>query len=111
MRLFVGINSVGIWDELFFVNVSFAVLRSLFRFRTANAIQAVLYTSVLYDMAFTGIGPFIVYLFAWTQGAMFEESENLLFVLVVHLIVDAFLISAIVGFHYPGHHLDFLWFH
>ena len=102
-RLIVGINSVGIWDELFFVNVSFAVLRSLFRFRTANAVQAVLYTSVLYDMAFTGIGPFIVGLFAWTQAAMFEESENLLYVLVVHLIVDAFLVMAILSYHYPGH--------
>ncbi len=111
LRLFVGINSVGIWDELFFVNISFAVLRSLFPFRVANATQAVLYTSVLFDMAFTGVGPFIVYLFAWTQGSMFEESESLFYVLFVHLIVDAFLVSAIVGSHYPGHHLDFLWFH
>ncbi len=111
IRLFVGINSVGIWDELFFVNISFAVLRSLFRFPVANAVQAVLYTSVLYDMAFTGLGPLIVYLFAWTQGSMFEESDNLLYVLVVHLIVDAFLVSAIVSAHYPGHQVDFLWFH
>lgn len=101
-RLIVGINAVGIWDELFFVNTSFAILRSLFGFKTANAVQAVLYTCVLYDMAFTGIGPLIVYLFAWTQGSMFEESENLLYVLLVHLIVDAFLVAAILSGHYPG---------
>ncbi len=101
-RLIVGINAVGIWDELFFVNTSFAILRSLFGFKTANAVQAVLYTCVLYDMAFTGIGPLIVYLFAWTQGSMFEESENLLYVLLVHLIVDAFLVAAILGAYYPG---------
>jgi len=101
-RLIVGINAVGIWDELFFVNTSFAILRSLFGFKTANSVQAVLYTCVLYDMAFTGIGPLIVYVFAWTQGSMFEESENLLYVLLVHLIVDAFLVAAILSGHYPG---------
>ena len=102
LRLVVGINAVGIWDELFFVNTSYAILRSQFGFKTANAAQAVLYTCVLYDMAFTGIGPVIVYVFAWTQGSMFEESENLLYVLLVHLIVDVFLVAAILGGHYPG---------
>jgi hypothetical protein len=101
-RLFAGINGVGIWDELFFVNTVFAVLRSIFPMRIANPAQAVIYTAVLADMAFTGWGPAFVYLFALTQGAMFEESENLLYVLVVHLIVDAFLFAGIVDFYYPG---------
>lgn len=102
-RLFWGINGVGVWDELFFVNTSFAILRSLFAFRVANPVQAVLYTAVLFDMAFAGIGPLLVYLFALTQGSMFEESENLLYVLVVHLIVDYFLYWQIVAGHYPGY--------
>jgi len=102
LRLFIGINCVGIWDELFFVNTIYAVLRSLFAYRIANAAQAVIYATVLYRMAFTGAGPFIVYFFALTQGAMFEESENLLYVLVVHLIVDAFLFASILAHHYPG---------
>jgi len=101
--LFWGINGVGVWDELFFVNTVFAVFRSLFRFRVANVFQAVVYMSVLYDMAFIGIGPVLVYLFALTQGSMFEESENLLYVLVVHLIVDYFLYWQIVMGHYPGY--------
>ena len=102
LRLFIGINCVGIWDELFFVNTVYAVLRSLFAYPLANAAQAVIYTTVLYHMAFTGAGPWIVYLFAVTQGAMFEESESLLYVLVVHLIVDAFLFASILAHHYPG---------
>jgi hypothetical protein len=102
-RLFWGINGVGVWDELFFVNTSFAILRSLFPMRVANATQAVLYTAVLSDMAFAGIGPLLVYGFALTQGAMFEESENLLYVLVVHLVVDYFLYWQIVMGHYPGY--------
>jgi hypothetical protein len=100
-RLIVGINCVGIWDELFFVNTVYAVLRSLFPRRVANAAQAVVYTSVLYDMAFTGAGPVIVYLFALTQGAMYEGSRSLVWVLLVHLIVDFFLVAAILH-HYYG---------
>lgn len=100
-RLIVGINCVGVWDELFFVNTVYAVLRSLFPRRVANAAQAVVYASVLYDMAFTGAGPVIVYLFALTQGAMYEGSRSLLWVLAVHLIVDFFLVAAILH-HYYG---------
>ncbi len=108
-RLFVGINLVGIWDELFFVNTAFALLRSLFNFRIANAMQAVLYTAVLWDMAFTGCGFFIVFFFAWTQGSMFEKSGSLLWVLLVHLIVDYILVALIVQTYYPDYGLDFLW--
>lgn len=108
-RLFIGINLVGIWDELFFVNVCFALFRSLFRFPVANAMQAVIYTAVLFDMAFVGLGVFIVFAFAWTQGSMFEKSEGLLWVLVVHLIVDFFLVAMIVQHYYPDYGLDFLW--
>lgn len=108
-KLFIGINMVGIWDELFFVNTAFALLRSLFSFRVANVVQAVLYTAVLYDMAFTGLGIGIVFFFAWTQGSMFEKSESLLWVLIVHLIVDYFLVAFIVQTYYPDYGLDFLW--
>ncbi len=108
-RLFIGINLVGIWDELFFVNTCFALLRSLFQFRIANTMQAVIYTAVLFDMAFVGCGFFIVFIFAWTQGSMFEKSESLLWVLIVHLIVDYFLVAFIVQAYYPDYGLDFLW--
>ena len=102
LRLFLGINAVGIWDELFFVNIGYAVLRTLFPARVANPAQAVLYTAVLYDMAFTGWGPLFVYTLALTQGAMYERSKVLLYVLVVHLIVDYFLFQEIVSAYYPG---------
>ena len=54
-------------------------------------------------MAFTGVGPIVVYAFALTQGAMYERSRCLLYVLIVHLIVDAFLVFAILQYHYPDH--------
>ncbi len=104
-RLAVGINCVGIWDELFFVNTVYAMLRGIFPARIANPAQAVVYTSVLYDMAFTGHGIWIVYGFALTQGVMYEKSRVLLYVLIVHLIVDLFLVMAILQHHYPTHSL------
>ncbi len=108
VRLFIGINLVGVWDELFFINIGYAVLRQLFGPRTANLAQAVIYTTVLWTMAFRGVGPIFVYLFALTQGAMYERSRVLLWVLLVHLIVDYFLFQRIVSAYYP----DFsVWWH
>ena len=101
-KLFMGINSVGIWDELFFINICYALIRSLFPYRIANPAQAVIYTVVLYDMAFTGWGPAFIYVLALTQGAMFERSKVLIWVLIVHLIVDYFLFQAIVARYYPA---------
>jgi hypothetical protein len=92
-RLVAGINCVGIWDELFFVNTVYGLLRGVFPARVANAAQAVVYTSVLYDMAFSGHGIWIVYLFALTQGVMFEKSR-VRCGLIVHLIVDLWLVLA-----------------
>ncbi|MCA9839001.1 MAG: hypothetical protein KC422_18945 [Trueperaceae bacterium] len=100
-KLFMGINGVGIWDELFFVNTSYAILRSLFPYRTANLAQSVIYMSILYDMAFSGWGPLFVYILALTQGAMYERSKALIWVLLVHLIVDYFLFQIIVSTYYP----------
>lgn len=109
VRLIVGINGVGIWDELFFINTVYAVLRTIFPRRWANLAQAVVYTSVLNDMAFIGIGPILVYTFAVIQGVMYERTRVLLYVLVVHLIVDAFLVIAILHHYYPGAQ-SHLWF-
>lgn len=106
-KLFMGINAVGIWDELFFINVSYAIIRKLFPYRIANPAQAVIYTSMLYTMAFRGWGAIIVYIFAFTQGAMYERSKSLIWVLLVHLMVDYFLFQGIVSAYYPN--LDVWW--
>ena len=58
--------------------------------------------AVLNDMAFNGAGPLFVYAFALIQGTLFEKTENLLYVLVVHLIVDYFLFQEIVTSYYPA---------
>lgn len=106
-----GINFVGIWDELFFINTCYVLLRAIYPARIANLGQAVVYTSVLYHMAFTGAGPFIVYVFALTQGAMYEKSRVLFYVLIVHLIVDALLVLAILQHYYPDQVINLFLMH
>lgn len=101
-KLFMGINAVGVWDELFFINICFALVRSLFPYRIANPAQAVIYVTVLYDMAFTGWGPLFIAILALAQGAMFERSRILIWVLIVHLVVDYFLFQIIVEAYYPN---------
>jgi hypothetical protein len=102
LKLFLGINAVGVWDELFFINTCYALLRLLFPYRIANPAQAVIYTVVLYDMAFSGWGPLFICVLALTQGAMFERSRVLIWVIIVHLVVDYFLFQGIVAATYPN---------
>jgi hypothetical protein len=106
-RLVLGINAVGIWDELFFINTVYVLLRGIYPSWISNLAQAVVYTSVLYTMAFTGAGPIIVYCFALTQGAMYERAGVLFYVLLVHLIIDVFLVLAILSYHYPDQSFGF----
>ena len=101
-RLIIGINAVGLCDAVVFVNTVFVSLRSVFPLRWANLAQAVVYTAVLNDMAFLGLGPLLIYYFALTQGSMMEKSDCLLYVLLVHVMVDVFLLEAIFAYYYPA---------
>ena len=67
-KLFMGINGVGVWDELFFINTCYAIVRALFPARIAVPAQSVIYVAVLWDMAFSGWGPLLVLVLALTQG-------------------------------------------
>ena len=100
-RLFLGTNGLGIWDELFFVNVVFAVLRRYFTFWQANLFQAVLFTAFLFDLGFTGWGPLIIYPFALLQGLVYEKTQSLFYVIVIHLTVDLVLYFALIQAHFP----------
>lgn len=51
-RLFVGVNAVGIWDELFFVCVVFALLRQHFPMWHANILQSVVFVSFLWELGY-----------------------------------------------------------
>jgi hypothetical protein len=101
-RLFWGCNFVGFWDELCFINFVFAVLHRRFAFREANVLQAVFFTSFLYAMAFRGWGPVVIFGFALVQGYTYERTRSLLYIVVLHLLVDSVLFYMIANRWYPG---------
>ncbi|MDX1766116.1 MAG: CPBP family intramembrane glutamic endopeptidase [Candidatus Saccharimonadales bacterium] len=100
-RLFIGTNALGIWDELFFVSTVLGVLRKYLKFSWANMLQAVLFTSFLYELGFTGWGPLVIYPFALLQGYIFKKSESLLYVIAIHLTIDFFLFLALLNAFHP----------
>ncbi len=103
--LFIGTNGLGIWDELFFIVTVLALLRRHFPFWQANLMQAVLFTSFLYELGFRGWAPLVVFPFALLQGEVFRRTENLLYVIAIHLTIDLVLFLALINAHHP-HLLD-----
>lgn len=100
-RLFIGTNALGIWDELFFVSIVLGILRKYIPFVWANLAQAVLFTSFLFELGFTGWGPFMIFIFALLQGYIFKKTESLFYVITIHLVLDLVLFLALINAHHP----------
>jgi membrane protease YdiL (CAAX protease family) len=98
-RLFVGTNTLGIWDELFFVCTAFTLLRRHLPDWQANLLQAVLFTSFLYELGFHSWGPFLIYLFALVQGYTFKLTKSLSYIVCVHLLFDFILFLVLLHAH------------
>ena len=101
LRFFAGTNGLGIWDELFFVSTVLGILRRYFPFLIANLTQAVLFTSFLYELGFTGWGPLMLYPFALIQGFVFRKTESLFYIITIHLTYDLVLFFALLNAHHP----------
>jgi hypothetical protein len=101
IRLFLGTNAVGLWDELAFIVITLGVLRRFLPFVWANLAQAILFTSFLYELGFTDWGPFFIFPFALVQGLVFKIKESLAYVVAIHLSLDFVLFLAIVNAHHP----------
>jgi membrane protease YdiL (CAAX protease family) len=98
---YIGLNAVGIWDELFFVITILAILRNHFPFYLANLAQAVLFTSFLYTLGFGGWCFVVIFLFALAQGLVFRQTKSLMYILAIHLTIDLVLHLALVYLHFP----------
>ncbi|BDZ53502.1 hypothetical protein GCM10025870_05750 [Agromyces marinus] len=98
-RLFVGVNAVGTWDELFFICTVFALLRRHFPTWQANLLQAVVFVSFLWELGYREWGPLLTIPFALIQGYTFKLTKSLTYVLIVHLIFDAVVFCVIVYAH------------
>jgi hypothetical protein len=98
-RLFLGTNVLGIWDELFFVCTVFALLRRHLPMWQANLLQAVLFTSFLWELGFHSVGPVLIYPFALVQGWTFATTRSLTYVVAVHLLFDLVLFGVLLHAH------------
>lgn len=100
-RLFVGVNAVGIWDELFFICVAFTLLRRHFPDWQANLLQAVIFVSFLWELGYQSWGPLMTFPFALLQGYTFKLTRSLTYVVSVHLLFDLVVFLVIVHAHTP----------
>jgi len=101
-RLFVGVGAVGIWDELFFVCVVFALLLRHFRPWLANLLQAIVFVSFLWELGYRAWGPILTIPFALVQGFIFLRTRSLGYVVTVHLLFDAVVFAVLVHAHHPS---------
>ena len=100
-RLFIGTNVLGIWDELFFICTVFVLLRRHFPFWQANMLQAILFTSFLFELGFGSWGPYMIFLFALIQGFIFMRTQSLLYIVTVHLLFDLIFFMVLIHAHNP----------
>jgi hypothetical protein len=100
-RLFVGVNAVGIWDELFFICIVFALLRAHFPLWLANLLQATVFVSFLWELGYREWGPLLTIPFALVQGWLFARVKSLTYVVTVHLLFDAVVFAVLVHAHRP----------
>lgn len=102
LRLLVGVNFVGLWDELFFICLVFAFFRHHFPLWQANLLQAVIFTSFLWEIGYTAWGPLFTFPFALLQGFVFQRTKSLPFVVTIHLSFDMIIWAILVNAHNPG---------
>jgi membrane protease YdiL (CAAX protease family) len=100
-RLFLGVNAVGLWDELFFICTVFALLRRHFSFGTANVLQAIVFVSFLWELGYRSWGPALTIPFALLQGYIFARTRSLTYVVTVHLSFDLIIFMILVHAHTP----------
>lgn len=101
-RLFIGVNAVGIWDELFFVCIVFTLFRRHVPLWLANLLQATIFVSFLWELGYRAWGPALTIPFALVQGWIFAATASLGYVITVHLIFDAIIFMILVHAHNPG---------
>jgi len=101
-RLFVGVNAVGTWDELFFILTVFVLLRRHFPVWQANLLQMVIFVAFLWELGYQSWGPLLTIPFALLQGWIYSTTKSLVYVLSVHLLFDAVVFLVIVHARNPG---------
>lgn len=99
-RLFLGVNAVGIWDELFFICTVFTLLRRHFAFWPANLATSAIFVSFLWELGYREWAPFITVPFALVQAIIFTRTKSLPYTVTVHLLFDLVVFLSIVHAHH-----------
>ncbi len=99
IRLFLGTNVLGIWDELFFICTVFTLLRRHLPLVQANLLQAVLFTSFLWELGFRAWAPLFIFPFALVQAFIFTRTKSLSYIVCVHLLFDFVLFLVLIHAH------------
>ncbi len=99
IRLFLGTNVLGIWDELFFICTVFTLLRRHLPMAQANVLQAVLFTSFLWELGFRAWAPLFIFPFALVQAFIFTRTKSLSYIVCVHLLFDFVLFLVLIHAH------------
>jgi len=102
LRLFAGVNAVGIWDELFFICTCYVLLLRHFPVLFANIMQSIIFVSFLWELGYQEWGPLMTIPFALLQGWIFHRTKSLTYVIIVHLLFDLVVFLAIVHANNPG---------
>ncbi|MEK7603404.1 MAG: CPBP family glutamic-type intramembrane protease [Patescibacteria group bacterium] len=102
IRLFIGTNGMGTWDEFLFVNTIMALLLRHFTYKVANLAQAIIFTSFLFELGFSSWGWAMIFAFALTQGAVYKRTKSIYFLLCIHLSIDFILYLALIWSHNPS---------
>lgn len=101
LRLLIGVNAVGTWDELFFICTVFALYQRHFPLWQANVLQAMVFVSFLWELGYRSWGPLLTIPFALVQGLTFARTKSFAYVLIVHLLFDVVVFMALVHGHRP----------
>jgi hypothetical protein len=100
-RLFVGVNVVGIWDEVFFICTVFTLLRPHLPDWQAIPVQAIIFVSFLWELGYREWGPLLTIPFAMVQAFLFTRTRSLPYVVSVHLLFDFVVFLVLVHAHNP----------
>ena len=100
LRLLIGVNAVGLWDELFFICTVFTLLRRHCSFWTANLTTSIIFVSFLWELGYQAWGPLLTIPFALVQAVIFTRTRSLPYTVCAHLVFDCIVFGTIVYAHH-----------
>ncbi len=84
---------------MFFICTVFAIYRRHFPLWQANLLQAMVFVSFLWELGYQSWGPLLTIPFALVQGAIFQLTKNLAYVITVHLLFDLVVFLVLIHGH------------